>query len=72
MQKNAPKKVGGTVDGVQQPFNSFIGLGACAIDMLKPNPNQFFILVGEGYFSVGIASYIYDIVKKIIDHTFYK
>ena len=59
MQENVPEKVRGTVGGVQQSLNSFFGLGAYAIGILKPNPNQFFILVGTGYFSVGIALCIY-------------
>ena len=59
MQLRVPEKMRGVVGGMQASLNAFFGLLAYGIGILYPDPSQFFILVGVGYATVGMAAIMY-------------
>jgi iron-regulated transporter 1 len=56
MQERVASESRGVVGGVQQSLNAFFGLFAFALGLIFPDPRQFFIYVGVGYLSVGLAT----------------
>jgi iron-regulated transporter 1 len=59
MQEYVEEDVRGVVGGVQQSLNALFTLLSCALGILIPDPRDFFIYVGLGYGSVGVAMLLY-------------
>jgi hypothetical protein len=59
MQQTIPENVRGLVGGVQNGLNSFFDLTTYALGLIFSNPEEFHILVGAGFMSVGTAMLLY-------------
>lgn len=59
MQEYIPNGVRGVVGGVQQSLNAFFNLLSYALGIVFPNPRDFYVYVGAGYASVGVAMLLY-------------
>mmetsp|Transcript_22086 Transcript_22086/g.31056 ORF Transcript_22086/g.31056 Transcript_22086/m.31056 type:complete len:208 (+) Transcript_22086:444-1067(+) len=59
MQEYVEDDVRGVVGGVQQSLNAFFALLSFGLGIIIPDPRDFFIYVGLGYGSVGVAMVLY-------------
>ena len=59
MQEFVPDGIRGTVGGTQQSLNAFFQLLSFSLGLIFPDPGQFYIFCGAGYFSIGLAMLLY-------------
>jgi iron-regulated transporter 1 len=59
MQEFIPDGIRGTVGGAQQSLNAFFQLLSFSLGLIFPDPGNFFIIVGAGNLSIGVALVLY-------------